>query len=512
MLLGQLLMVGFNGLEPDAHIEAMIREERIGGVILFRRNLESPAQVAALTARLQEINRRHSDIPLLIALDQEGDMARRFDGGVTPLPPAMLFRNQGSPDDCRALHRVVGTELRAMGINLNLAPVLDVNSNPANPVIGVRAFGETVAEVERYGLAALAGLHEGGVRACGKHFPGHGDTTMDSHDALPSVPHARNRLDELELAPFRAAFRQGLDAVMTAHVRFPAIEPDDLPATLSRRVLTDLLRGRMGFDGVVLTDCMAMAAILEHHGIVRATPMAVAAGADIVLVSHHPALQRQAAQALRDALDDGSLTRVEAQTAIERVLRLKTRLAGPAALAHGFQAPQGMALAERVYRDGMYRRGTPAAIDPAVPTLLISFAVRDYAPIDQLALGGRSMPAEDLLPHFRAAGIAAEELALPPAPDAAQVEQALVRIGRARQVVVQTYDACRHPSQLRIVQAVPAAALWLLAGRLPYDLDAVPAARARLGVCSNRPWAQRILLERIGVRARQDATDDVALV
>ena len=512
MLLGQLLMAGFDGLEPNAHIEAMIRDHGIGGVILFRRNLASPAQVAALTARLQDINRRYSDIPLLIALDQEGDMARRFDAGVTPLPPAMLYRNLGSADDCRAMHRHAGSELRAMGINLNLAPVLDVNSNRANPVIGVRAFGDTVADVTRYGLAAMAGLGDAGVLACGKHFPGHGDTTMDSHDLLPTVGHDRARLEAVELAPFRAAFAQGLHAVMTAHVRFPAIEPDDLPATLSRRVLTDLLRGRLGFEGVVLTDCMAMAAILEHYGVARATPMAVAAGADIVLVSHHPALQIDAARALHTAVEDGSLTHVEAQTAIARVLALKARLAAPAALAAGFPSAAGMRLAERIYREGMYQAGAVAAIDPAVPTLLISFAVRDYAPIDQLALGGRAMPDENLLPHFQAAGLVAEELALPPAPGEAQVEEALARIGRARQVVIQSFDACRHPEQLRILRAVPAAALWLLAGRLPYDLDCVPAARARIGVCSNRPWAQRILLERIGVHARQPAQADDALV
>lgn len=512
MLTGQLLMVGFDGLEPNAHIEAMIRDHHIGGVILFRRNLGTPAQVAALTARLQEINRRHSDIPLLIALDQEGDMARRFDAGVTPLPPAMLYRNLGSADDCRAAHRHAATELQAMGINLNLAPVLDVNSNRANPVIGVRAFGETVAEVERYGLAALAGIREGGVLACAKHFPGHGDTTMDSHEHLPTVAHDRARLEALELAPFRAAFAQDVEAVMTAHVRFPAIEPDDLPATLSRRVLTGLLRERMGFEGVVLTDCMAMAAILEHYGIARATPMAVAAGADIVLVSHHPQLQIEAAQALRTALEDGSLTHAEAQTAIDRVLALKARLP-PAPTATGsFQAPEGMRLAERIYREGMYVAGPVDPIDPDVATLLISFAVREYAPIDRLALGARSMPAEDLLPHFQAAHMTAEELALPPAPSDDQVQEALARIGRARQVVVQTFDACRHPAQLRILQAVPAASLWLLAGRLPYDVDAVPEARARIGVCSNRPWAQRILLDRIGVRACRQVLADGALV
>ena len=245
--IGQLFMVGFDALEPDEHITRLILERQIGGVILFRRNVHTPAQVSTLCRSLQEINARVSDQPLLISLDQEGGMVMRIEQGVTPIPAAMAFQQAGSVSDCESLNFVSGDEMRQLGINMLLAPVLDVNNNPLNPVIGVRAYGEDADTVVSYGLAALRGQRAAGVIATAKHFPGHGDTATDTHYDTACVPHDLARLRAVELRPFAAAIAQGVDAIMTAHVSFPAIEPDtSVPATLSKAVLTGLLREEMG--------------------------------------------------------------------------------------------------------------------------------------------------------------------------------------------------------------------------------------------------------------------------
>jgi beta-N-acetylhexosaminidase len=192
--IGQLLMVGFDGLTPNAHIEYMLRERQVGGVILFRRNVDQPAQIAALTRRLQEINAEHSNVPLMISIDQEGGMVARIENGVTPLPSALAFRAAGSVADCETLTRYANEELRLLGFTVNFVPDVDVNNNRRNPVIGVRAFGETVEEVTTWSLAALRGVQAAGMISAAKHFPGHGDTDVDSHLGLPRVPHDRARL------------------------------------------------------------------------------------------------------------------------------------------------------------------------------------------------------------------------------------------------------------------------------------------------------------------------------
>lgn len=304
--IGQLLMVGFDGPIPNAHVERLIREYQTGGVILFRRNIENPAQIGLLNRQLQAINAEQSSIPLFIAVDQEGGVVARIEEGVTPLPSALAFQAAGSVADCEALTQIANAELQVLGFNVNFAPVLDVNNNRRNPVIGVRAYGETVAQVCEYGLAAQRGIQAAGIAATAKHFPGHGDTDVDSHLGLPRVGHDRARLDAVELAPFRAAIAAGVDAIMSAHVVFPAFEPDpDTPSTLSHAVLTDLLRGELGFDGVVFTDCLEMAAIAAGVGVVEGAVRAFKAGADVLLVSHREDRQVGVIEALLAAVARG---------------------------------------------------------------------------------------------------------------------------------------------------------------------------------------------------------------
>src|ERR1044071_4504678 len=260
--IGQLFMVGFLGTSVTSELASFIKQYKPGGVILFSRNLESIEQMVDLTNNLQACM-PHS--PLLISIDQEGGRVSRLPKGFTIFPPCSLLGRANSTELAYAAAATIAKELRAVGVNMNMAPVLDVNSNPDNPVIGDRAFGTTPTVVCELGIATAAGLQDNGVVACGKNFPGHGDTNTDSHKELPVVEASRERLEAVEFPPFRRATAAGIATLMTAHVLYKALD-DRLPATLSPDVMTHLLREQMGYDGVVLTDDLEMHAIVDHYG------------------------------------------------------------------------------------------------------------------------------------------------------------------------------------------------------------------------------------------------------
>jgi beta-N-acetylhexosaminidase len=330
--IGQLLMAGVLGPELDADARRLIGELHVGNVVLLDRNAVSPTQVRRLTQDLQALARTANGVGLLIAVDQEGGAVQRLRAGFTLLPDAATVGASRRPDLARALGEVVGAELRAVGVTMNLAPVLDVNDTPYNPVIGRRACGATPEVVERMGLAYLEGLRAAGVVAVGKHFPGHGSTTLDSHATLPVVAKDRAALEATELRPFRAAIAHGLEAVMTAHVAYPALDPMGLPATLSAPILTDLLRGALGFQGVILTDDLGMGAVAERWPPDEAAVQAVRAGADIVVCARLTvpgACPPEALARIRDgllaAVREGRLPLARVDAAVGRILALKAR-------------------------------------------------------------------------------------------------------------------------------------------------------------------------------------------
>lgn len=280
VLAGQVLVAGFEGTEAPDELLRRCATGELGGIILFRRNLGSVHQTSALISRF--VAQAPVDLPLLVAVDQEGGRVARLGPPVLKLPPMRqlaALRNPALTQRCAAL---LGRQLHALGFNMDLAPVLDVDTNPQNPVIGDRSFGAEVDQVIAHGLAFAQGLAEGGVLSCGKHFPGHGDTALDSHLALPRLSHDRARLDRVELAPFRAALST-LDAILTAHVVFDAVAPGT-PATLSYRVVTELLRRELGFQGLVISDDLEMKAIADHLGIESAAWNAIEAGCDQLLI------------------------------------------------------------------------------------------------------------------------------------------------------------------------------------------------------------------------------------
>ncbi len=276
---GSVIVYGFHGLTvPDA-LRSWIDAGSVAGVILFKRNIESVEQAQALIESCTMAE--DASLPLLTCVDQEGGRVARFGSPFVTLPAMRTLAAQGDVRLTRAVGEMLGRQLRAVGINLDFAPVLDVDTNPHNPVIGDRSFGRDPEAVIEQALAFAEGLHEGGVLSCGKHFPGHGDTDLDSHFDLPVLRHDRSRLDRIELAPFRAAVGR-LPSLMTAHVVFESF--DSRPATVSPAVVTDLLRKEIGYDGAVFSDDLEMKALSDRYPIEEAGVIAIEAGCDLLLV------------------------------------------------------------------------------------------------------------------------------------------------------------------------------------------------------------------------------------
>ncbi|WP_165423346.1 glycoside hydrolase family 3 protein [Ktedonosporobacter rubrisoli] len=325
--IGHLLVAGFWGLSPTPEIIDLIQNYHVNNIILFTRNVRDTQQVLDMTQSLQKIARDAGHrSPLLIMIDQENGLVSRLGRGSTVFPGNMALGAIGSEQIAYETALATGRELQALGINMNLAPVVDVNNNPANPVIGVRSFGEDPHYVARLGSAVVKGYREAGVITDLKHFPGHGDTAVDSHLALPSIPYDMARLESMELIPFKAAIEAGADTVMIAHLYLPQIMPEaDIPSSVSASIINGLLRTQLGFKGVVISDCLEMHAILDTIGSSRASVLALQAGTDLILVSHTYERQRAAFEAIRSAVKEGELTQEVINQAVERVAQLKAR-------------------------------------------------------------------------------------------------------------------------------------------------------------------------------------------
>jgi len=293
-LAGNVIVCGFDGLEAPSIVHRWLAEQSVAGLILFKRNIDDLEQALALIASCKARGQR--TLPALVCVDQEGGRVARFQAPVLALPPMQVLAAARDTQLTRNAARVLGRQLQAIGVNLNFAPVLDVDTNPHNPVIGNRAFGHTPDVVIPQALAFADGLQDGGVLACGKHFPGHGDTDLDSHLALPTLRHDLARLNEVELRPFRAAAKR-IPSLMTAHVVFEALD-SSVPATMSAAVIDELLRKELGFEGAVFSDDLEMKAISERYTIEEAGILAVEAGCDLLLVCS----DLDAAARLREAL------------------------------------------------------------------------------------------------------------------------------------------------------------------------------------------------------------------
>ncbi len=334
----------------------VIQRYHLGGVILFpgTGNIESARQVATFTAGLRAAAKK---VPVLIGVDQENGIVSRLKGIVTEVPGASVIGQTGDLRNARDAARVTAEELNALGISLDFAPVADVNVNPNNPVIGPRAYGNDPEKVADMVGAAVQGFHDGGVAATVKHFPGHGDTNVDSHTSLPVIDHTRKEWEKLDAPPFKEAIANDVDAVMSAHIVMPALDPSGDPATLSKKILTGVLRGELGFEGVVFTDALNMDGVRKKYGDGEVAVRAILAGADMLLMPPDFGVARDAVLA---AVESGRITATRLNQSVGRILHLKGefRLGDP----RTFPAPaQAVKLMKTSEHRAVARRITLAA-------------------------------------------------------------------------------------------------------------------------------------------------------
>jgi beta-N-acetylhexosaminidase len=323
---GQLAIVGFAGHTIPGDVRLLAREFDLGGIILFARNVDEPEQVAGIAREARALAR---DVPLWVSVDQEGGRVARLRAPFTLWPPMLALGRSGDAALAARFARALAIELRAVGITLDFAPVLDLFTNPSNPAIGDRAFGEKAEEVARLGRIVIETLQAEGLAACGKHFPGHGDTTVDSHVERPLVEHPPDRIEAVELVPFRAAIDAGVAGIMTAHLLVPAYD-EERPATLSPTIVDGLLRTRLGFEGLIVTDDMNMGAIAATYSPGEAAVGAIAAGCDVLLLcGDRQDPQAVALEAVVHAVEDGTLPLTRVEDALRRHQRVKGRFLAP---------------------------------------------------------------------------------------------------------------------------------------------------------------------------------------
>lgn len=493
--IGQMFICGFDALTPNDHAKKLIQDYHVGGIVYFRRNVQTLSQLSELSSSLQDLAASSGQPPLIVAIDQEGGMVARIDHeGISRIPGNMALGATGSHEYTYQVGKIGAKELRALGINMNFAPCIDVNNNPLNPVIGVRSFGEDPQAVADHGAAAIKGYQEEGVSATAKHFPGHGDTSVDSHLGLASVPHDRVRLEQVELYPFKKAIEDEVDAIMTAHVSFPAIEPDGIPATLSHAVLTGLLREEMRFHGLIITDCLEMHAIAKEFGIPEGAVRSIEAGADCVLVSHTLKDQEAAIRAVVDAVRSGQISEERIDASVERILTLKTRNAHTAQNLPSVDitslSQESKGLLSEIAGKGitLVRNQDHLPLEKDTPVLVYWPELLRATQVDEA--WSRSYTLGDAL-NARSGRV--EEIRIGTDLTDEEVDQAVQVAGSFKQVIVATYTSeSRLPEgQRKLVeklQQLEGVKLIVASTRNPYDLNDLPNIPTYLCCYENTPF------------------------
>ena len=320
--IGQMILAGISGTTMDANTKKLVNQFHIGGIIFYKNNFNTPAQTIQLVNQLKTEN--SSRLPLFLSTDQEGGRVTRLPGGLTNFPTNEQIGKVNNREFSYKIGTLLGRELKEFGLNLDFAPVLDINSNPNNPVIGDRSFGNNLEIVSELGIQTMKGIQSQNVISTIKHFPGHGDTSVDSHLDLPIVNKSLKELKELELIPFERAIDDGADVVMVAHILLPKLDKTN-PASMSKAIMTDLLRDQLSFNGVIITDDMTMGAITEHFDIGKAAVESVKAGSDIILVGHNYNNVVEIISSLKTAVQNGEISEQRLNESTERIIQLKRK-------------------------------------------------------------------------------------------------------------------------------------------------------------------------------------------
>ncbi|MER5962331.1 glycoside hydrolase family 3 protein [Streptomyces sp. NPDC002057] len=522
---GQLFVMrvyGHSATDPDqADIDANLQEigvrtaaelvERyhVGGVIYFAwaHNTRDPQQIAGLSNGIQQAAlARPTPVPVLISTDQEHGIVCRVGEPATLLPGAMALGAGGSHADARRAAQIAGAELAAVGIRQNYAPVADVNVNPANPVIGVRSFGADPAAVAGLVAAQVKGYQRAGVAATSKHFPGHGDTAVDSHHGLPTITHTRAEWSALDAPPFRSAIAAGIDSIMTAHIVVPALDPTEDPATLSRPILTGILREELGYDGVVVTDALGMEGVRTKYGDERVPVLALKAGVDQLL---NPPKLDVAWNAVLTAVRTGELTEDRLDESILRILRLKAKLGlfrNPYVTRAGVDRVVGssshLAQADRIAEATTTLLLNEGGFLPLGPARHRSVLVVGADPASPSGTTGP--PTTTLATALGELGFTATALSTGITPTAARIEEAVAAASGKDVVVVGTYNVTATSTQRTLVARLVATGVPVvtIAIRNPYDIARIGGQRATLATYSWTDVELRAAVRVLAGRAR----------
>ncbi|MFJ6387472.1 glycoside hydrolase family 3 protein [Streptomyces sp. NPDC091972] len=489
----------------------MIARYRVGGIIYFTwaHNTRDPHQIADLSNGIQKASlSQPRGLPVLVSTDQEHGIVCRVGEPATLFPGAMAIGAGGSRKDARTLGRIAGQELGALGIRQNYSPVADVNVNPANPVIGVRSFGSEAGAVAGLVAAEVAGYQGAGVAATAKHFPGHGDTAVDSHYGFPVITHSREQWEQLDAVPFRAAIRAGIDSIMTAHIQFPALDDSGDPATLSHPIVTGILRGELGYDGVVVTDSLGMEGVRTKYGDDRVPVLALKAGVDQLL---NPPSLDVAWNAVLTAVRDGELTEARLDESILRILRLKARLGlfEQPYVSHGGVTRTVGTAAHLAAADRIAERTTTLLVNEE---RLLPLSRRTHRRLlvvgaDPASPSGTTGPPTGVLAAaLTELGFTATALSTGTAPTAAVVARAVAAAQDADAVIVGTYNLTA--AQRTLVEQLMATGrpVVAVAIRNPYDVAQLPTVPAFLATYS---WtdvelraAARVIAGKVAPRGR----------
>jgi beta-N-acetylhexosaminidase len=495
---GLQLMLAFEGTQPPPEVLAWLTTHPTAGFTLFRHhNVENPAQVRGLTAALQAAATEAGHPPLLIAADQEGGQLVALGEGTTAFPGNMALGATGDADLARRVGYALGRELAAMGINVDYAPVCDVNTNLQNPNVGVRAFGDDPALVGQMAAAMIGGLQAAGVAATAKHFPGNGDSSLDPHDGVPVLAHDLDRLGEVELPPFQAAIDAGVRLVMTGHVAVPAITGDPaLPATLSRIIMRDLLREEMGFAGLLISDAFDMRAISQGSGQIVDAIAAIRAGVDLLLLPANADVQERIYHGLWLALSRGLVTKRHLHPSLERVLALKRwvaeqeqpDLAVVGCAKHRRLEQEVARRAVTLVRDNSSLLPLHLPADAAVAA--ITPEPQDLTPADTSSYVRPAMATALRAYHPRV-----DEFITSQPPASTEIAALRERAAEYDLLVVGTISAHLQPEQGTLVQELLSTGVPVItvALRTPYDLLAYPQAGTHLCTYSIQPCALEAL-------------------
>ena len=482
--IGQLVMVSSNATLSIDGIQRLISDDHAGNLVLIRDDTKSPAQLRDQNAALQQLARANNHgVPLLIGIDQEGGDVSSLQKGFTVFPNPMALGATGSAVLARQEARAMGEEMRAVGVNLDLAPVLDLNTNPDNPVIGLRSLGDNPTTVSNLGTAIISGLHDAGLLATAKHFPGHGATSQDSHLTLPTVSKSRAALEQQDMAPFAAAVHAGVDAVLVAHVSYPALDPSGLPASLSQPVVTGVLRQQLGFDGVVITDDLGMGAITSRFSLGEAAVRAIEAGDDLLILTTPPDEIAVVLAALRNAVAGGRISEQRLDASVTRILRLKARIAAPGNL-NAVASPTNAAVAVAVSEQAV----TAVAGDPA-PLRAITGSGRRLlvvSPADLLQSGAATNGGTELGAAVRRRYSITDEVIVNGQTGAGRVAALAAAPSAGAVVVATTGESVAEDQFIRSLLAANSHTTVLLLG-LPYELRGFSSAPSVLATYGQLP-------------------------